>query len=137
MTEAKTLLVLMCIQPGEPIRAETVMARTGLSRSDAGPRLWRLCRDGKLMQLDRGIYALVGNRPPSEAFAQEVRDAEKAKRLARVKASKARYAAKRSAARKVEEQRKDVYARKPGYYDAIVAQGKDAASRHPLAGVWA
>ena len=100
MTEDKTLQVLMCINPGEPVRADTIMARTGLSRLAAGQRLSRLCNAGKLVRLCCGVYALAGNVPAPERFAQEVRAAESAKRQARLKASKDRYAAKQRAERR-------------------------------------
>lgn len=134
MTESKTLLALMCIQPGEPIRADTVMARTGLSRADVGPILWNLCDDGRLIKLDRGIYALAGNVPALTRFAQEVRAAESAKRKARVRASKAKYAAKVREERKVEEREPVFGVRKAGYADSIVAQAM--AKPHALHGVW-
>lgn len=131
MTDAKSMQILMCIQPGEPVRADTVMKRTGFSRSDVGPTLHRLRREGKLVLLCRAVYALAGSTTALERFAQEVRDAEKDKRTARRKAAQARYADKLKERRRAEA----VYGVRPANYgDGIVAEAK--ASRSFLAMAW-
>ena len=90
----KVTLVFTSIQTGEPVRADTIMQRTKLERSEVGPILARLCNSGRLVKLCRGVYAVAGNTPPLEQFAREIRQAEQSRRSAKRKASQDRYRAK-------------------------------------------
>lgn len=90
----KITLVFTSIQAGEPVRADTIIQRTKLDRSEVGPILARLCNSGRLVKLCRGVYAVAGNIPPLEQFAREIRQAEQSRRTAKRKASQDKYRAK-------------------------------------------
>ena len=130
--------VFTCIQPAEPVSAETVMKRTGLSRHLSSRYLSHLLAAGKLVKLARGVYALVGSTPPLELFAKEVLTEDQARRKARRAASQARYMAK---VRKAREGSATPQARTLREIDPIRVAPKDMvskaiAARSDLAMAW-
>ena len=80
MTQDKTFQIFSCIHPAEPVCADTVMKGTGLSRLGACQKLHRLCGQGKLIKLSRGVYTLATFTEASPArIAQIKAEVERAK----------------------------------------------------------
>ena len=68
------LKVLRCIHPGEPVSADLVMQRAGVSRVNAGSSLFRLWKRGNLVRLEHGVYTLNTKAAPIDPSARRLPD---------------------------------------------------------------
>jgi hypothetical protein len=130
--------VLSCIKPGEPIRAETVIERTGLSLAEVGPLLCRLHQRAQIVRLEQGVYTRASSAPlPPEQIAEmraELRRVREEHRKRMRKLAQSRFVANRRERARIEVERAE--AKKTGRrVDGIVHAA--LASRHPLHSAWA
>lgn len=133
----KTLAVFNCIKPAEPVCADTVMKRTGLSRLEACQKLHRLCEQGKLVKLSRGVYALATFAEVSPARVAQIKaEVERTKEALRKRMrqlSQASYAAKRREQARIEAEMEGAK-KKPAKLGIEAASA--IAARSPLAMAW-